>query len=252
MPHGEFNPYRFRELVGEWEALGADVDLLTAAVIPHGDSCYCGSCATLASLEQIWAFGEMAETPVVDTAPLQPPKWTKEEQDRTKFLSLFYLPGLVFMECVRLQSTLAKFLVLGNNRDRIEEYKAYQWDTKHLRWYWDDLLSYMRKSDFAPVVKEFCRVFDSSIPAQVKKDLEGLCVARNALAHCYMDTGQHVEVENGKVARLFYIPRKEEKYALEITADEEWFVQFMQIILRVTECLEIIAEGLGISRAAAY
>ena len=184
-------------------------------------------------------------------------KWTKGWQDDRKFLSLFFNPGVAFMDCIWLQSAIIRLLVLHENQERIQEFVKANGVRGGLLpdWYVEALHEYLRTTDMNPAIKKFREAFGDHLSAQTAYDLEAIAFTRNAIGHSYIAAGQHIDPSIRSAAILRYAPRNVsglgegaedvlQEWAIE--ADERWMAVHNARTSRLFAVCEAIAESLGV------
>lgn len=191
------------------------------------------------------------------------PGWTKEWQDEVKFTTLFLNPGIAFMDCQWLQSAMTKLLVLSDNPSGIKEYV----DANGTRggrlpaWFVESLASHLRKGDMRPIIKGFREKFGEYLSEQVLHDLRQIAFTRNAIGHCYISAGRHIDRDIRTSAPLIYYPRDTREFPQDrdpalkgwaIEADSEWMSTHDARLVRIFEICEVIAEDLGIPGHMVY
>ena len=184
-------------------------------------------------------------------------KWTKGWQDERKFLSLFFNPGLAFMDCIWLQSAIIRLLVLHANQERIQEFveaNGVRGDTLP-RWYIEALHEYLRTTDMGPAIKKFSEAFRDFISEQTVYDLDAIAFTRNAIGHSYMAAGQYIDRRTRSAAILRYSPRNVGELGDDvedvlqewvIEADERWMSIHQARMDRMFAVCEAVAQSLDI------
>ena len=109
--------------------------------------------------------------------------WTRGWQDERKFLSLFYNPGVAFMDCIWLQSAIIRLLVLHENQERIQEFVKANGVRGGLlpNWYVEALHEYLRTTDMSPAIKKFREAFSNYLSDQTVYDLDAISFTRNSV-----------------------------------------------------------------------
>lgn len=190
-------------------------------------------------------------------------KWTKGWQDERKLLSLFFNPGVAFMDCVWLQSAIIRLLVLNEHQERIQEFVKANGVRGGLLpgWYVEALHEYLRTTDMRPAIKRFREAFGDHLSDQTVCDLEAIAFTRNAIGHSYIAAGQHIDPATQSAAILRYAPRNisglgehAEDVLQEwgIEADEQWMVVHQARMDRLFGVCEAIAGRLGVPDGMVY
>ena len=190
-------------------------------------------------------------------------RWTKGWQDDRKFVSLFYNPGVAFMDCIWLQSAIIRLLVLFENREQIQEFVG----TNGVRggllpeWYVEALHEYLRTTDMRPAIKKFREVFGNDLSDQTVYDLDAIAFTRNAIGHSYITAGQHIDRGTRSAATLRHAPRNVNDFDEDpadvlkewaIEADEQWMSVHHARVDRLFLVCEAIAKGLGVPGGMIY
>ena len=190
-------------------------------------------------------------------------KWTKGWQDDRKFLSLFFNPGVAFMDCIWLQSAIIRLLVLHENQERIQEFVKANGVRGGLLpgWYVEALHDYLRTTDMRPAIKKFRGAFGDRLSSQTVQDLDNIARTRNAIGHSYIEAGQHVDRGTQTVATLRYAPRNVREFdedtedvlrEIAIEADERWMAVHQARMDRLFGVCEAIAGRLGVPDGMVY
>ena len=190
-------------------------------------------------------------------------KWTKGWQDDRKFLSLFYNPGAVFMDCIWLQSAIIRLLVLHENQEQIPEFVKANGVRGGLLpdWYVEALHEYLRTTDMRPAIKKFREAFSDYLSDQTVYDLDAIAFTRNAIGHSYIAAGQHIDRGTRSAATLRYAPRNVSDFDEDtedvlkewaIEADEQWMSVHHARMGRLFLVCEAIAERLGVPAGMVY
>ena len=190
-------------------------------------------------------------------------RWTKDWQDERKFLSLFYNPGVAFMDCIWLQSAIIRLLVLHENQERSQEFVEANSVRGRLLpdWYVEALHEYLRRTDMGPAIKKFQEAFGDCLTDQILYDLEAVAFTRNAIGHSYIAAGQHIDRGTQTVATLRYAPRNVggfeedtedilQEWAIE--ADERWMSIHNARMARLFAVCEAIAVRLNVPIRMVY
>ena len=193
----------------------------------------------------------------------QEAEWSKDWQDERKFFSLFWNPGIAFMDCVWPQSTIIRLLIFNENRERIQEFVESngQRDGQLPEWFVTALHEHLRTTDMRPSIRKFRQTFRCFISEQTAYDLKAIAFTRNAIGHSYIATGQHLDRRTRFAAFLRYAPRHDGGFAEDtedilkewtITADENWMAAHSARVMRIFRVCENIAERLGIPGGMIY
>ena len=190
-------------------------------------------------------------------------KWTKGWQDERKLLSLFFNPGVAFMDCIWLQSAIIRLLVLKQNQERIQEFVKANGVRGSLlpNWYVEALHEYLRTTDMRPAIKIFREAFGDHLSGQTVHDLDAIAFTRNAIGHSYIAAGQHIDPATQSAAILRYAPRNVcdlgehaedvlQEWAIE--ADEQWMAVHDARMDRLFRVCEAIAGRLGVPDGMVY
>ena len=190
-------------------------------------------------------------------------KWTKGWQGDRKFMSLFFNPGLAFMDCVWLQSAMIRLLVLHANQERIQEFveaNGVRGSTLP-RWYIEALHEYLRSTDMGPAIKKFREAFRDFLPEQTVHDLEAIAFTRNAIGHSYIAAGQHINRRTRSAAILRYAPRNVGEFEDDvgdvlqewvIEAGERWMSIHQARMDRLFAVCEAVARSLNVPDGMVY
>ena len=190
-------------------------------------------------------------------------KWSKGWQDDRKFLSLFFNPGVAFMDCIWLQSAIIRLLVLHENQERIQEFVKANGVRGGLLpdWYVEALHDYLRTTDMRPAIKRFREAFGGHLSSQTVQDLDNVARTRNAIGHSYIEAGQHVDRGTQAAAILRYAPRNVREFdedtedvlrEIAIEADERWMAVHQARMVRLFKVCEAIARRLGVPDGMVY
>ena len=190
-------------------------------------------------------------------------KWTKKWQDDRKYLTLFRNPGIAFMDCLWLQSAMVRLLVLNDNKERIPEYveENSKRGGRLPEWFISARHKYLRKGDLGPVVQAFQTVFREYVSARLVQDLKAVVFTRNAIGHCYVAAGHHLDPEVNVEAPLMYFPRHSKDFdesvppllkGWVIEADERWMSSHQERMFRLFHTCELIADSIGLPDGMVY
>ena len=190
-------------------------------------------------------------------------KWTKDWQDERKLRTLFFNPGVAFMDCIWAQSAIIRLLVLHENQERIQEFVRSNSNRGSMlpNWYVETLHEHLRTTDMRPAIKKFQQKFGDRLSDQTTQDLEAIAFTRNAIGHSYIAAGQHVDAATQSAAILRYAPRNfrdfdehadSELQEWGIEADEQWMEYHQARIGRLFLVCEAIAESLGVPGGMVY
>ena len=190
-------------------------------------------------------------------------KWTKDWQDERKMLSLFFNPGIAFMDCIWIQSAIIRLLVLYENRERIQEFVKENGVRDGLLpdWYIEALHTYLRDTDLRPAIKKFREAFGDCLSDQTVRDLDDIARTRNAIGHSYIVAGQHIDPATRSAGILRYAPRNIKEFKesagdvpieIGIEADERWMSIHQARVGRLFVVCEAIAARLGVPDGMIY
>ena len=193
-------------------------------------------------------------------------KWTKGWQDERKFQSLFFNPGIAFMDCIWMQSAIIRLLVLHENQENKERTQEFV-EANSVRgrilpdWYVEVLHKYLRRTDMRPAIKKFREAFGDRLSDQTIHDLEAIAFTRNAIGHSYIIAGQHIDPATQSAAILRHAPRNISSFGEDtedilqewtIEADERWMATHKARMDRLFAVCEAIAESLGVPGGMVY
>ena len=178
-------------------------------------------------------------------------------------MSLFFNPGVAFMDCIWLQSAIIRLLVLHENQERIQEFVDANGVRGGIlpRWYVESLHEYLRTTDMRPAIKKFREAFDDHLSDQTVYGLEAIAFTRNEIGHSYIAAGQHLDPGTQSAAILRYAPRNVGEFKDDsedvlqewaIEADEQWMAGHHARMERLFTVCEAIAERLGVPDRMVY
>ena len=178
-------------------------------------------------------------------------------------LSLFFNPGIAFMDCIWLHSAIIRLLVLHEYQERIQDFVEANSIRRSILpdWYVEALHGHLRTTDMRPGIKKFREAFGGLLSDQTNHDLEAIAFTRNAIGHSYIAAGQHIYPETQSAAILRYAPRNfsglgEDSDVLlqewEIEADEQWMESHEARMNRLFAVFEEIARNLGVPEGMVY